>query len=125
MPRIHFAILKVCAPAALALVLVAGPTGIVHATPGQIHLVKSDVAKLRAEPSKESKVIDRLAKGDRVMEFKRQGRWLQVQQMGKVAPEGWMHTELVRPEPAPAPAVPSAPARTKPASRLTAAGCFL
>ena len=104
MPRCRFAILKRLAPAALALALVAGPAGGVHATPGQIHVVESAVANLRAGPSTKAQVIGRLARGDRVMEFELRGRWLRVQQMGTVAPEGWVHAALVAHEVLPPPA---------------------
>jgi hypothetical protein len=95
MPNFRFAILKRLAPAALALALVVGPAGGVHATPGQIHVVESAVVSLRAGPSTKAQVIGRLARGDRVMEFELRGRWLRVQQMGTVAPEGWVHAALV------------------------------
>ncbi len=104
MPRCRFAILKRLAPAALALALVAGPAGGVHAAPGQIHVVESAVANLRAGPSTKAQVIRRLARGDRVMEFELRGRWLRVQQMGTVAPEGWVHAALVAHEVLPPPA---------------------
>ena len=99
MARFRIAILKGFAPAALALVLVAGPTGGVFAAPGQIHVVKSAGAALRAAPSTKAEVIGRLVGGDRVMEFEIRGGWLRVQQMGRVAPEGWVHGALVEPEP--------------------------
>ena len=99
MARFRFAIAKGFAPAALALVLVAGSTGGVIAAPGQIHVVKSAGAALRAEPSTKAKVIGRLVGGDRVMEFEIRGGWLRVQQMGRVAPEGWVPGALVAPEP--------------------------
>ncbi|MCZ6449091.1 MAG: SH3 domain-containing protein [Alphaproteobacteria bacterium] len=99
MARFRIAILKGFAPAALALVLVAGATGGVFAAPGQIHVVKSAGAALRAAPSTKAEVIGRLVGGDRVMEFEIRGGWLRVQQMGRVAPEGWVSAVLVEPEP--------------------------
>ncbi len=99
MARFRFAIAKGFAPAALALVLVAGSTGGVIAAPGQIHVVKSAGAALRAAPSTKAEVIGRLVGGDRVMEFEIRGGWLRVQQMGRVAPEGWVPGALVAPEP--------------------------
>ena len=99
MARFRIAILKGFAPAALALVLVAGATGGVFAAPGQIHVVKSAGAALRAAPSTKAEVIGRLVGGDRVMEFEIRGGWLRVQQMGRVAPEGWVSAVLVAPEP--------------------------
>ncbi len=99
MARFRFAIAKGFAPAALALVLVAGSTGGVIAAPGQIHVVKSAGAALRDAPSTKAKVIGRLVGGDRVMEFEIRGGWLRVQQMGRVAPEGWVPGALVAPEP--------------------------
>ncbi|TDI63739.1 MAG: SH3 domain-containing protein [Alphaproteobacteria bacterium] len=127
MPRFRFAMLKGFAPVALALVLVAGPAGRVFATPGQIHVVDHATVNLRAGPSTKARVIGRLKRGDRVMEFERRGRWLRVQQMGKLAPEGWVHGALVVPEPRPTAArsqprpEPEDPA-PPPATRSAAAG---
>ncbi len=87
--------------AMLTGLLWAAASAPVSATPGEIHVVKAAVANLRAGPGTGTKVIERLTRGHRVMEFERRGDWLRVQRMGTVGREGWLHGALVGPEPAP------------------------
>ncbi len=88
---------------ALALVLATGPAWEAFATPGEIHAIKSKTAHLRAGPNANAHVIGGFVHGDRVMEFQRRGQWLKVQQLGRVAPLGWVHGGLLIPEPWPTP----------------------
>ncbi len=81
----------------------------VSATPGEIHVVKAAVANLRAGPGTGTKVIERLTRGQRVMEFERRGDWLRVQRMGTVGREGWLHGALIGQEPAPDQPAPAPP----------------
>ena len=99
---------------ALALAMLTGllwaaASAPVSATPGEIHVVKVAVANLRAGPGTGTKVIERLRRGHRVMEFERRGDWLRVQRMGTVGREGWLHGALVGPEPAPDQPAPAPP----------------
>ena len=91
-----------------------------HATPGQIHEVQRPEVNLRAGPDTGAKVIGKLERGARVMEFARKGRWVRVKQMGRVGPEGWVHGALIAPEKLPEPPEPEAPA--PPADEPGAAG---
>ncbi|MDX1485824.1 MAG: SH3 domain-containing protein [Alphaproteobacteria bacterium] len=122
MSRLPRSILSILFPVALAAVFAVVPGGPVPATNGQIHVVKAAVANLRAAPNTKARIIARLRRGDRVMEFGRKGQWLKVQQMGTVGPEGWLFGSLLEPEPAAPPVIAppalprsdAAPPRTAP-----------
>lgn len=92
--------------AGIALVLGTAAAGPASATPGQIYEISRPVVNLRAGPSTDTKVIDRLRKGARLMEFDRKEGWIKVREMGKLGPEGWVLGRLVAPEELPPPAGP-------------------
>ncbi len=96
--------------AGAALILALGAGAPARATPGQIHVVQRPEVNLRAGPGTATKIIGKLARGARVMEFARKGRWFRVKEMGRVGPEGWVHGAMIAPEPEPSPAVPAEPA---------------
>jgi Bacterial SH3 domain len=65
------------------------------AGPGDLHEVTADLVNLRASPSDEASVRDRIEGGTQVIELRRDGGWLGV----RVVPtgqEGWLYGELVR-----------------------------
>lgn len=68
-------------------------------------------ANLRAAPTTKAKRVAGLVQGDRVYEFTRQGKWVQIGIPG-LSMVAWIHRDLVAPAPPPAP--PSPPAVTTP-----------
>jgi len=110
MPRSTAFLIPLARAAGAALILALGAGAPARATPGQIHVVKRPEVNLRAGPGTATKIIGKLVRGARVMEFGRKGRWFRVKEMGRVGPEGWVHGAMIAPEPEPSPAVPAEPA---------------
>lgn len=106
MPRSLAFIVSTLPAVGLALVLGLTAATPARATPGQIYELKRPVVNLRAGPSRKAKVVSRVRKGGRLMEFARQRGWIKVREMGKLGPEGWVLATLVVPESVSAPPAP-------------------
>ncbi len=83
-----------CATAALALALTGLGAGAAPASPGDILLVESGEASLRAAPEATAPVILRLETGRRLIEFERRGAWIRVGVFGAVGKVGWVRQDL-------------------------------
>jgi hypothetical protein len=86
----------VLAIAALAVFL----TTSMHAwaTPGEILIVTGADVALRATPGPESKIIERLDKNDRIMEFERRDGWVRGMLFGAIGREGWVAARHLKAE---------------------------
>jgi len=88
---------------------------------GETLYVQSDAAIVRANPSDESEAILTLSKGDKVLEFRRQGGWVKVSIFGRIGMEGWIPEKYLsqeQPGTAPSGSTEQAP-ETKPAKQDT------
>ena len=63
---------------------------IAHATPGDRFYVQEDDTNLHESPSAAAPIAIRLKRGDRVIEFRRQGSWVRVNLLGSVGKDGWI-----------------------------------
>ena len=96
---------------ALALLVILGAPATPDATPGQILYVKSEIANLRKAPSRKARIVKRLRRGHKVIEFERRRRWVRVGMFDTSGRVGWIHGALLGPElPGSRPA-PPAPTR--------------
>lgn len=87
----------------LALVLTAlgaflMAPGEAHATPGEILVITDVDVALYAAPGPKSKVIERLDKNDRIMEFERRDGWVRGMLFGAIGKEGWVAARYLKPE---------------------------
>ena len=57
--------------------------------------VLKDLVNMREGPSIEHPVVLRLEKGQELMEFKRDGKWVHVGAYGTAGKIGWVHERLV------------------------------
>jgi hypothetical protein len=88
MPRSH-----ALRGAAVACLLVAGPA-IALAAPGDLHRLTTERANLRAGPSEDANVRGQLARGDELVELRREGGWYGVRVV-RTGEEGWVFGDLV------------------------------
>jgi hypothetical protein len=88
MPRSH-----ALRGAAVACLLVAGPA-IALADPGDLHRLTAERANLRAGPSEDANVRGQLARGDELVELRREGGWYGVRVV-RTGEEGWVFGDLV------------------------------
>lgn len=70
-----------------------------HATPGQILYVQPEITNVRGAPSTSARVVMRLERGHKLMEFERRGKWIRVLIAGTLGNEGWVHGALVATRP--------------------------
>ena len=68
------------------------------AAPGQRYDVRNNGTKVYAAANAKARVITRLNKGDRVIEWRRQGSWVQISKMGTVGVDGWVQISRLRTE---------------------------
>ena len=69
-----------------------------YGTPGERFHIKEDNTGIHADPSATASVVRRLNKGDRVIEFRRQGSWVKVSQLGAVGEGGWVEISRLAPD---------------------------
>jgi uncharacterized protein YgiM (DUF1202 family) len=70
-----------------------------YATPGERFYIDMDNISVRERPAAAAPVVRHLNKGDRVIEFRRQGSWIRVSQLGAVGEDGWVEISYLVPEP--------------------------
>jgi clan AA aspartic protease (TIGR02281 family) len=92
--RMPFRFLRVIGFFFVGLALAANAT----ASPGQRYDVLNDDTKVFEAPRANAPVVMRLNKGDRVIEWRRQGSWVNISQMGAVGKEGWVKISRLRSE---------------------------
>ncbi len=100
----------------LALLMILGAPATPDATPGQILYVKSEIANLREAPSRKARIVKRLRRGHKVIEFERRRRWVRVGMFDTSGRVGWIHGALLGPElpgggPSPPPPAPTRQAK--------------
>ena len=69
------------------------------ATPGALYYVQEDNTKLYDAPSSTAPVVMLLNRGDRVIEWRRQGSWIRVSRMGTVGRDAWVKISHLVSEP--------------------------
>jgi hypothetical protein len=69
-----------------------------RATPGEILVITGEDVALRAAPGPGSKIIERLDKNDRIMEFERRDGWVRGMLFGAIGKEGWVAAGYLRSE---------------------------
>lgn len=84
---------------ALALLVILGTPATADATPGQILYVKSAIANVRAAPSRKARILKKLRRGHKVIEFERRRRWVRIGMFDTSGRVGWIHGALLGPEP--------------------------
>jgi uncharacterized protein YgiM (DUF1202 family) len=84
MGKLSIVLLCACAVAGSAL-----------AAPGDILYVQGNVVNMREGPSTKHPVVLKLRKGHKLMEFQRQGRWVEVGADRTGGKSGWIHSSLV------------------------------
>lgn len=65
------------------------------AAPGDILYVQGDVVNMREGPSTQHAVVLQLRKGHKLVEFQRQGRWVEVGADRTGGKSGWIHSSLI------------------------------
>ena len=68
------------------------------AAPGQRYDIQKDGTKIYEAPNINAPVVTRLNKGDRVIEWRRQGSWVNISRMGAVGKDGWVKFSRLRTE---------------------------
>lgn len=68
------------------------------ATPGDVLVLRVDAVSLYEEPSREAALIRQLTVGQRLLEFRREGDWVEVGLFQAVAVRGWLPGVAVRRE---------------------------
>ncbi len=86
--------MKIVAFAVFGLALATNAYG----GPGQRYHVRMDGTKVYQAPSTTAPVIMQLNKGDRVLEWRRQGQWVKVSRFGAVGKDGWVRISRLRTE---------------------------
>lgn len=92
----------IAAAAALALPAPAA------AAPGDVVEVTSERVNLRAGPSTQTDVVGQASAGDRLVERRREGAWIEARAEAGGATPVWIHASLVRPVPGAKAAPPAA-----------------
>jgi hypothetical protein len=70
-----------------------------YGTPGERFQIREDNTSIYESPSETAPVVRHLNEGDRVIEFRRQGAWVKVSQLGAVGEDGWVEVSRLTPEP--------------------------
>lgn len=81
--------------AALVLVLAAAVAPGARAAPDDLLVITGDRVNLRGGPGKDQPVVDKLGRGQIVIERERRGEWLRVDAGGGQA-GGWVHQSLIQ-----------------------------
>jgi len=84
--------------------------GSAAAAPGDVFEVTSARVNLRAGPSTQDAVVGQAVQGDRLVERRREGEWIEVRLREGADSPVWIHTSLVRRAAAPAAGGVDAPA---------------
>ncbi len=84
---------------AFSLLLGLAWTTSAYGTPRELFHIKEENTGIHEEPSATAPVVRHLNKGDRVIEFRRQGSWVKVSQLGAVGEDGWVEISRLAPEP--------------------------
>jgi len=85
---------------ALAICLLTISTGqLAVGASGETLYIQTDTAVVRATPSEGAEVLLSLSKGDKVLEFRRQGDWVKVSVFGLIGKEGWVREEYLSQKP--------------------------
>ena len=69
-----------------------------NASPGQRYDVRKDDTEVHSAPQSDAPVVTRLNKGDRVIEWRRQGSWVNISLLGAVGKDGWVRISRLRTE---------------------------
>jgi len=69
--------------------------GYVLAAPGDILYVHGDVVNMREGPSTTSRIVLKLQKGHKLVEFQRKGKWVEVGADRTGGKSGWIHSSLI------------------------------
>lgn len=81
---------------AMVLVAALGLAGVpALAASGDVHAVVGEKVNLRAGPSDDAAVRSTIARGDEVVELRRDGSWLGVRVL-RTGEEGWLFADLVK-----------------------------
>ncbi len=84
------------APAGLAICLLTLLHGrMAVGASGETLYIQTDTAAVRTAPSEDAEVLLSLSKGDKVIEFRRQGNWVKVAIFGRIGKEGWVRDALL------------------------------
>ena len=70
-----------------------------YGSPGELFHIREDNTNIHEGPTATAPVVRHLNKGDRVIEFRRQGSWVKVGQLGAVGKDGWIEISRLVPEP--------------------------
>lgn len=110
--------------ALLASAPLAGKAALAAA--GEMLVVTGDGVNVRFGPNTNTRIRQRVARGQQVMELQREGEWLRVEIVGSDGSEGWIHSSLLAPPGAEAlaagsPATGAVQALERPAATATAA----
>jgi uncharacterized protein YgiM (DUF1202 family) len=79
----------------LLAIALAASTGTAQAEPGDIFKVTSELANLRSGPSDQTTVRSQVARGDELIELRREGNWFGVR-VARTGEEGWIFGDLVQ-----------------------------
>jgi hypothetical protein len=88
-----------------------------NATPGERFYIQEEGASVHEAPNAAAPVVRLLERGDRVIEFRREGSWVKVGIFGTVGKDGWVQSAHLGPEP---PEEPTAAVETPHEYRLEA-----
>ena len=69
-----------------------------HAGPGERYDVQRDNTKVYSAPNAKARVVMRLNRGDRVIEWRRQGAWIKISKLNAVGKDGWVRLSRLRGE---------------------------
>lgn len=69
-----------------------------YAGPGQRYEILRNDTKVYSAPRTGASVIMRLNKGDRVIEWRRQGSWVKIGRLGAVGKDGWVEHSTLQTE---------------------------
>ena len=107
---------------AIAMVLFLALIGVAAATPGAILYVQEDETVVRDGPSATAGEMMRLAQGHKVMEYERQGAWINVGIFDTLGLDGWIPEAWLatRPPGEPLDLPPEAPAAQETPEETTA-----
>ena len=84
---------------AFGLLFVLAWTTSAYGSPGERFHIREDNTSIYEGPTATAPVVRNLNKGDRVIEFRRQGSWVKVSQLGAVGKDGWVEISRLALEP--------------------------
>ncbi len=70
-----------------------------YGTPGERFHIREDNTNIHEGPTATAPVVRHLNQGARVIEFRRQGSWVKVSQLGAVGEDGWVEISRLAPDP--------------------------